>query len=224
MSVALIAACAAAAVLVVGVRGAAAVRRAARRPAGAQPRPAAPTDRRWRRGAPTEPQVADWCDQIARSIRSGSSLPAAVIEATAEHAAMQRCAEPIAFDLHRGRSLVDAVARDADPSTAVGFALGVLRTCARLGGPASAPLERAAATLRTRAAIAEEQRVQSAQARLSARVLTLVPLALLALLASAEPDVRGALATAPGGAAVAVGASLNAGGWLWMRRIIGRPR
>ena len=60
-----------------------------------------------------------------------------------------------------------------------GLAFTVLRSCARFGGPAAAPLERAAATLRARDAVAAEQQAQSAQARLSARVLTLVPIALL---------------------------------------------
>ena len=82
-----------------------------------------------------------------------------------------------------------------------GLAFTVLRSCARFGGPAAAPLERAAATLRARDAVAAEQLAQSAQARLSARVLTLVPVALLALLAITDPKVRAAVAT-PAGLAV----------------------
>ena len=104
------------------------------------------------------------------------------------------------------------------------MAISVLRTCADLGGPAAAPFERVAATLRTRAAILEEQQVHSAQALLSARVMTLVPVALLALLAVTEPTVRSSLGTPLGLTVVVAGAVLNLVGWTWMRHIIGGRR
>ena len=100
----------------------------------------------------------------------------------------------------------------------------MLRSCARFGGPAAAPLERAAAALRARDAVAAEQRAQSAQAQLSARVLTLVPIALLAILTTTDAKVRAALGTPAGAAVVLLGAVLNGAGALWMRRIIGRPQ
>ena len=138
---------------------------------------------------------------------------------------MSRVVAPVVHQVGRGESLVDALDRaGVDPASDAGLALTVLRSCARFGGPAAAPLERAAATLRARDAVAAEQQAQSAQARLSARVLTLVPIALLVLLAITDPKVRSALATPAGIAAVMLGGLLNAGGALWMRRIIGRPR
>ena len=100
----------------------------------------------------------------------------------------------------------------------------MLRSCAHFGGPAAAPLERAAATLRAREAVAAEQQAQSAQARLSARVLTLVPIALLVMLAATDHKVRSAITTPAGIAVVTLGALLNTAGALWMRHIIGRPR
>ena len=100
----------------------------------------------------------------------------------------------------------------------------MLRSCAELGGPAASPLERVAATLRGRNAIREEQLAQSAQARMSARVMTMVPVGMLALLAGTDPNVRTAIGTPPGFAAVSVGAILNVTGWWWMQRIVGRPR
>ena len=53
------------------------------------------------------------------------------------------------------------------------LALGVLHACADLGGPAAQPLDRTASTLRARAADLADREVHSAQARLSAVVLTL---------------------------------------------------
>jgi tight adherence protein B len=219
---ALVAAMAAAiAVLVLGGRVAVVLQ--ASRATATEPSGAFGLARRRRRGrAPSPDVVADWCDHAARELRSGASLTAAVANATASQPAMSPVTGPILRRVSRGHALLDAF-DVADASTAAGLALAVLRSCARFGGPAAAPLERAAATLRSRQAIAAEQQAQSAQARLSARVLTVVPIGLLALLAASDPKVRAAIGTPAGLTAVALGAALNAVGALWMRRIIGRP-
>jgi tight adherence protein B len=120
---------------------------------------------------------------------------------------------------------VDALdSSPVDPAGPAGLAFTVLRSSARFGGPAAIPLERAAAALRVRAAVAAEQQAQSAQAQLSARVLTLVPIALLGLLVVTDAKVRAALGTPAGLGVVVLGGLLNIGGALWMRRIIGRPK
>jgi tight adherence protein B len=174
---------------------------------------------------PAPDDVADWCELVARSLRSGSSLTAAVTAGAATESSMATVVEPVVRHVTRGEPL--AVALDGagiDPVSPAGLAFTVLRSCARFGGPAAIPLERAAATLRVRAAVAAEQRAQSAQAQLSARVLTLVPLALLALLVVTDAKVRSAVGTPAGLAVVVLGVLLNASGALWMRRIIGRPK
>lgn len=215
-----------AAVGVVGARGARLV------PPARAPGPA--PGRRWRPhrrprpDPPDESTVADWCDDAARAVRAGAALVVALGEATDAHPAMTPIIAPVLAAAGRGRPLaeaVDAAADDArDPASATGLALTVVRSCAQLGGPAAAPLERVAATLRTRAAVAGELRAHSAQAELSARVLTTVPVALLAILAATEPNVREAVRTPAGAAAVGAGAALNVAGWRWMRRIIGSSR
>jgi tight adherence protein B len=65
---------------------------------------------------------------------------------------------------------------------------------------------------------------QAAQARLSAHVLTVVPLAMLLLLLLIDADVRAALQTSIGALCVVIGFVLNAVGWKWMRHIIGTSR
>lgn len=178
-----------------------------------------------RRGAaPGDVEVADWCDDVARALRSGDALSSAIAQATAAHPALGSTISPVLDAIRRGRSLAAALAaQPVDSASPVALAISVLRTCADLGGPAAAPLERVAATLRTRAAISEEHRAHSAQALLSARVLTMVPLALLGLLVVVEARVRASLGTPAGLAAVGAGVVLNVTGWRWMRRIIGRP-
>jgi Flp pilus assembly protein TadB len=56
---------------------------------------------------------------------------------------------------------------------------------------------------------------------MSAHVLTVVPVVMLAVLLAADGDVRVAVAGRTGGACVVSGLLLNAVGWSWMRRIIG---
>jgi tight adherence protein B len=182
---------------------------------------------RWRR-RPSDPradEVADWCELVARALRSGSSLSRAIAAGAAVDSAMAPIAATVMRQAGRGEPLVVALdAVGVDPSSAAGLAVAVLRSCARFGGPAAAPLQRAAATLRARDAVLAEQRAHSAQARLSARVLTLIPIALLALLATTDATVRAAIATPAGATVVVLGAALNGVGSLWMRRIIGQPR
>ncbi len=129
----------------------------------------------------------------------------------------------MALGLRRGRSLADALDEvPADPSTAAGLAAGVLRTCALIGGPAASAVGRVATTLRARDAERAERRAASAQARLSARVLTFVPFAVLALLGATDQAVRTALVSPAGMLCLVAGGGLNLSGWWWMRRLIGR--
>jgi tight adherence protein B len=175
-----------------------------------------------RRPAAGPIEAAAWCDDAARALRAGSALASAIAAATAEHRAMAPVLEPVVTAVARGRALSEALRRAiGDPTTPGGLVMTVLTSCAELGGPAASPLERVAATLRTRAAIADEQRAHSAQARLSAKVMTLVPVGLLALLAATESTVRAAIITPAGAAAIGAGAALNAVGWWWMRAITG---
>lgn len=205
--------------------------------AAVRPRPVArapePAERRSRRRFPVRPRrrrrrarpvtagdVAVWCETLARVVRSGSSLTSALRSTEAP----ESCAVPIGqivLALDRGRPLADAL----DVTTAsphLNLAIAVLRACALNGGPPAEPLDRAAATLRGRAAASAERQTQSAQARLSAVVMTVLPLAMLLLLLATSATTRAATARPVGLAVVALGAALNLGGWRWMRRIIDR--
>ena len=97
---------------------------------------------------------------------------------------------------------------------------GVLADLGHHGGPAAEVLDRCAERLRARAADRREVRLQSAPARLSARVMTLVPAITLALLTATAPGVRSHLTTTAGLVVLTVGALLNFVGWWWMRRLI----
>jgi tight adherence protein B len=190
----------------------------------------APVERhpRWRptrrRAHPDDDSVAEWCEQVARNVRAGSSLASAVARTGTDVPEAGAAFQPALRALRRGRGFADALGEideTADPASPVGLVIPVLTACAELGGPAAMPLERVAATLHARSAERAERRTSSAQARLSARVLTTVPLGVLALLALVEPAVRASVKTSAGVMCVVVGGAFNLAGWCWMRRLIG---
>jgi tight adherence protein B len=165
--------------------------------------------------------VAAWCDDLARQVRSGVVLTHAL--ATEEPAATwlrDRTAD-IRRRLERGSGVADAIDQHDDrPGEPLQLALEVIAIAAEVGGPAAAPLERTAAVLRQRAADLDERTVQAAQARLSAHVMTCLPLAILAVLVVTDDDVVAALGTPVGAACLVCGLLANQLGWWWMRRIV----
>ena len=176
---------------------------------------------RRRRPVVTPMAAATWCDELARALRSGATLTAALRTGTAP-AGAESVVESVCLSLDRGQSLADALRPVGSDSPHLDVVLTVLRACAQHGGPAAEPLDRAAATLRARAADQADRLTQSAQARMSAVVMTCLPIAMLALMMLTSGSVRGAVVTPVGLIAVGVGALLNAGGWIWMRRTIDR--
>jgi Flp pilus assembly protein TadB len=169
---------------------------------------------------PTARDVAAWCDDVARRVRAGSSLREAVAILPADPAT-EHATAPLRLALERGTNLAEAAARAGDAGPHLRLALSVIATAARLGGPSAASIDRTAMLLRQRATDSDERATQAAQARLSAHVMTAVPLLMLAVLVVTDGDVRSAAASTTGAILVVTGLVLNAVGWWWMRRIIG---
>lgn len=172
--------------------------------------------------APRPEHVAVWCDGLARAVRGGSTLSAAIREVDPPPSCMATV-ETIRLALRRGASLRQACAIDPYPAQ-LDVALTVIRACAGHGGSAAEPLSRTAATLRGRAADAAERRTQSAQARMSAVVMTIIPVCMLGLLLLTSGSVRLFVGSPAGFGVVAIGTVLNVVGWQWMRRLIGGGR
>lgn len=224
----MIALLAAAAVLVAGLAGRPRLA-PPRRPVGPRPAderpPAEPRHRRGRRArrpASGPDEVARWCDDLARACRTGSALATAVREVEPPPSLAAEV-DRVRLALERGAPLATALDQPP-PDRHAALAVTVLRTCAELGGPPSEPLDRAASVLRGRAADLAERRTHSAQARLSAVVMTWLPVVMLALLVASSAPVRAALARPSGVAVLTVGALLNVAGWRWMRHITGSLR
>ena len=163
---------------------------------------------------------ASFLDALSRRVRTGSSLSAALVDESPCHGELAL----VAASVEAGSALVDALRavgpRDADQA----LALQALSAAAQIGGPVAATLDGAAAVLRERAAARAERRAHSAQARLSARVLTVVPLAFAVWNFASNAPTRHLYATSVAALTCAVaGIVLNLSGWLWMLRIVGPP-
>ncbi len=156
-------------------------------------------------------------DAIARRVRSGSSLTTAVVEEIDRSSPLGEVVDRLATGGALSDAFTDIDAKDSD----LALTVQVLSATAHLGGPIAATLDEAAAVLRERAAARAERRAHSAQARLSARVLTVVPLGFATWSTFASQRTRDVyLATAVGGICALCGLGLNLVGWRWMKRIV----
>ena len=171
-----------------------------------------------RRRRPAAPDYASLLEAIARQVRSGSSLTGAFVAEISASSPLGEVVGRISAGVSMADALHDLVPTDAD----LAFAVQALAATAHLGGPVAATLDAAAAVLRERSAARAERRAHGSQARLSARVLTIVPLVFAAWSAIASQQTRAVyLSTAAGAACAACGLMLNVLGWRWMNRILG---
>jgi tight adherence protein B len=163
-------------------------------------------------------------DDIARAVRSGSSLPHACAGAAAAGSDAVRV-ELGAVVARAGRGLPLATALGHwschHSSPDVRLAGAALSLAASAGGPQARAVDGVAATVRERRAMAAEVRAQSAQARLSAMVIGLLPVAFLLWALATDGRTAAFLVADPlGWACLVAGILLEALGALWMRRIL----
>ena len=168
--------------------------------------------------AGSEAEHADLLEAVARSLRAGASLLTALEQAAASRSG--RVATDLQRTLvavHRGAPLGAALegwAAGADPvRTMAGVALAL---GADLGGARARALDDAAASLRDRAALAGEIRALTAQARASAAVMVVAPIAFAVFGWLAEGGTASGFATPVGGACLVAGLTLDAVGAWWM--------
>lgn len=170
--------------------------------------------------------VAEALESIARDVRSGHGLAAAVVAAQRTPAGAPLVSDAVRR-MRAGDTLSTALAGATGPlGHHQRLAVATLAACAATGGPVSETIERACATLREQAALDDERRAQASQARASMWVLTTVPAGFATWSATTDAAVRAFLVGSPAGwACLTVGTALSAAGWLWMRSIVeGSPR
>jgi tight adherence protein B len=170
--------------------------------------------------------LPDLLDRVVAHVRAGDAV------AESLHAVATRQG-PLASDLRRlsarlrlGAPLEDALHSWAEerPVAGVRSAAGAMTMATSIGGSAAGPLEGLAASLRTDESAAGEARALSAQARVSATVVGLAPLAYLAFSAMADPASAQVLVTTTAGRiCLGVGLVLEGLAALWMRALVRTP-
>jgi tight adherence protein B len=166
--------------------------------------------------------LSEALEQVARAVRGGASLHQAITAAAAAGPAAAVLAD-VAAATARGQPLAGAL-QDwprRHPRPEVVMAAAGLALAASAGGSQARAVDALAATIRERLAVAADVRVHSAQARLSAVVIALLPLAFVVWAALTDPSFGRLLVASPAGwACVAGGLTLDGLGALWMRHLL----
>lgn len=160
---------------------------------------------------------------LAMSLGSGHSL-AQSMRFVGSHAAEPVKTEflQVAYSVQCGIpasvALDDMLHRMQAPG--LGLVVLALKVSQRTGAPLKDLLSQAAAMVGDRMALQRRLEVKTSQARMSARMVALMPVAMTALLALLSPDFRKGLAASPGVASIAVAMVMNALAWSIIHRIM----
>jgi Flp pilus assembly protein TadB len=170
---------------------------------------------------------ADFLDHVERNVRLGRSLRSGVLDAHA-HLPAGRLREALGHTVlycRTGAPLEELIARDNSASVDspdITFVVQSLAAAAAGGTGTAHALERASWVLRERHVVREERRVHAAQAVLSARVMSWMPIGFGAIMLLTSPSVRKVVLFSPLGlVCVVIGVALNLIGRRWMGRITG---
>jgi tight adherence protein B len=176
-----------------------------------------------RRDAKVVAALPDALELVAAELRSGGTVVDAL-------ESIVRDGGPLAADVRRvdarrrmGAGLVDALAAwPADrPAPAVRLVAGALSVAGTVGGPSAAAVEGLARSLRDRADAQAEARALSTQARLSALVVGLAPVAFVLFSAVTDPGSVGTLVGSGAGRLCLVGGvALEVLAAVWIRRLV----
>lgn len=175
--------------------------------------------------ATTTPPLAitDFLDAIARDVRSGFSLASSFVQCSDQQSDDNHWSQPVAQQCLRGVVLADALVECALPTWTpeIRFASRTLAVASAGGAGVAHALEHSAAILREQQALMLDRDVQAAQAQLSTKVLTWLPIAVFAWIAITDPIARTFLLSTPlGMCCVATGITLNVSGRKWMSHVV----
>jgi tight adherence protein B len=169
-------------------------------------------------------RFADAVTSLTAAVRSGASLPQAIgYAATEADTPVRESLGRLVADLDVGVPIDQALEgwRLAAPSPDVDLVVGALELHRRSGGDLPAVLDQVTTSIRERVSIAREVRSLTAQARLSAWILGLLPVGFFAFLwVTARSDIEGALGTSIGVVCIVLGLLLEGGAIAWIRSLI----
>jgi tight adherence protein B len=171
----------------------------------------------------TPPAITDFLDAIARDVRSGFSLASSFVQCSDQQRDDNHWSQPVAQQCLRGVVLADALVECALPTWTpeIRFASRTLAVASAGGAGVAPALEHSASVLREQQGLMLDRDVQAAQAQLSTKVLTWLPIAVFAWIAITDPIARMFLLSTPAGmCCVATGITLNVSGRKWMSRVV----
>ena len=162
-------------------------------------------------------------EAVARFLRSGSSLPVALREASAGlDESLRRELAMVLAGADQGRPLAESFADWARASSSparqmVAAAMVIAHT---LGGGAAHTFDALASSLRARASARREAEVMAAQARASALVIGAAPFAFALVIAAVDPSMaRAVVQSGTGQLCVVAGLVFQFAGLGWIRRL-----
>jgi len=167
--------------------------------------------------------ITDFLDAIARDVRSGFSLASSFVQCSDQQLDDNHWSQPVAQQCLRGVVLADALVECALPTWTpeIRFASRTLAVASAGGAGVAPALEHSASVLREQQGLMLDRDVQAAQAQLSTKVLTWLPIAVFAWIAITDPIARSFLLSTPAGmCCVATGITLNVSGRKWMSRVV----
>lgn len=178
------------------------------------------TDRR--RRAFTE-QLPDVLQLMVSSLRSGYGLPQALEAAATQSNEPARSEfERVQFEIRIGRDPGDALAAAAARMSSREFdwVVAAMAINREVGGELAPVLESLGEAVRERLRLQRQIRTLTAEGRISAYVLTILPVALVVLLGILSPGYFDPMTRAPGPLLFGIAGVLMLLGWIWMRRLI----
>jgi len=182
--------------------------------------------RREARAASAEIQLRDFVVALAAAVRAGLSIRLALVEAARDlDDPLGPVMAAVVRDLDSGRPIEAALERiaselDLPDARLLVTALGIHR---RTGGQLPVLLDELSEVVGQRVEARRGSRALTAQGRASGAVLAVLPVAFVALLSGTGGDGLGAFYRTPLGAGLLLmGVLLDAAGFVWIRRIVGR--
>ena len=177
-----------------------------------------------RRADKLREQLPDVLTVLASSLRAGHSFMQA-LDTVAKEIAAPAAAEfqRVVAEVRLGRPIEDALEALAERVGSADFRWAVLAVNIQreVGGNLAEILDTVADTLRERAMMRRQVRVLTAEGRLSAWVLGLMPIAILLLMLAENKEYISLLwTTTPGLILLIGGATFLVAGLLWMRKIV----
>jgi tight adherence protein B len=178
---------------------------------------------RGRRDRQIAAAVSEAIERVASELRAGGTIATGIAALATNDGPLSRDLARAEARVHLGASLDEALRAWSRERRASGVeaAAGALALCTRVGGQSADALDGLASSLRERLGVLAEARALSSQARMSALVIGLAPLAYLAFSTAFDRRTTHLLfATRMGQLWLVVGLALEVLGAWWMRRIV----